>query len=135
MAVLSLDTFQALKSLSATALLAASLGSSILCYCLYNYCMSPLAGLPGPLSAKLGFDSWILTRAVKRDALWQLKKLHNKYVGIVPPVLRAETFKAEWRTGPRGADSSKPSLYRGSRINQCHIQIVRFLHAAGEWKG
>ena len=59
-----------------------SLGISIF-YCIYNYFFSPLAGYPGPLSAKLGFDFWLLSRAVKKDTIWRLREQHNKHVSIL----------------------------------------------------
>ena len=50
-------------------------------YCAYHYFLSPLAGIPGPLSARLGFDTWLLSRAVKRDAGWKLRGQHDEKVG------------------------------------------------------
>ena len=53
--------------------------SFVFCYCTYNYFFHPLAGIPGPLSAKLGVDSWIMMRACKRDAAWRLREQHDKH--------------------------------------------------------
>ena len=42
-------------------------------YAFYSYALGPLAGIPGPLSARLGIPGWYFMRAVKRDLGWQLK--------------------------------------------------------------
>jgi hypothetical protein len=46
---------------------------SLLSYCIYSCFFSPLAGIPGPLSARLGLPGWYFLRALKRDFGWQLK--------------------------------------------------------------
>lgn len=46
---------------------AASLILALCTYVAYNAVFHPLAGLPGPLQAKLGLGSWMTVRALKWD--------------------------------------------------------------------
>ncbi|GJN90092.1 hypothetical protein Rhopal_003091-T1 [Rhodotorula paludigena] len=58
---------------------AGSLLAALLSYVAYSFWLHPLAGLPGPLSAKLGVGAWTTRRAAKRDIGWKLAELHQKY--------------------------------------------------------
>jgi hypothetical protein len=40
---------------------------ALVTYVAYNALFHPLAGIPGPLQAKLGLGSWMTTRALKWD--------------------------------------------------------------------
>ena len=67
---------------------------SLTFYCTYQYFLSPLADLPGPLPAKLGFDTWLITRTFKRDVQWKLRELHDKYVRFLPyPYVKKRLIK------------------------------------------
>ena len=46
------------------------LAGAFVSYCLYQYFLSPLAGIPGPFTARIGLDTWIMARSAKRDAAW-----------------------------------------------------------------
>lgn len=65
------------------ALTIAALLASLLTYCAYSYFFHPLAGLPGPLRAKIGLGGWQTVRAAKRDFGWELARLHDRYGSFV----------------------------------------------------
>ena len=53
--------------------------SLLLCFFIYQYFLSPLAGLPGPLQARLGLDTWLMTRSVTFDVGPKLRQLHDQH--------------------------------------------------------
>ncbi|BGP36564.1 hypothetical protein JCM10449v2_000465 [Rhodotorula kratochvilovae] len=83
--------------------LAATLLVSLATYALYNLLLHPLAGVPGPLSARLGLGSWMSARALQHDMGWQLAALHERYgkavrvarnlVSVVDPTAIGEMYR------------------------------------------
>lgn len=74
-----------LETMSHTDLLlafAGSLFSAFIAYISYSLFFHPLAGLPGPLLARLGLG-WMSIRALKHDMGWTLQEEHRKYGQIV----------------------------------------------------
>ncbi|GAA5879225.1 hypothetical protein JCM8547_003937 [Rhodosporidiobolus lusitaniae] len=55
----------------------------LVCYVAYSFFFHPLAGLPGPLRAKIGLGGWLTARAFKRDVGWELAKLHEEHGRLV----------------------------------------------------
>jgi hypothetical protein len=61
---------------------AGSLLSAFVTYVSYSLFFHPLAGLPGPLLARMGLG-WMSIRALKHDMGWTLQKEHEKHGQIV----------------------------------------------------
>lgn len=55
----------------------------LLPYTLYHFFLHPLAGLPGPLSAKLGLPLFPFLHAYRRDYVWALAQQHARHGPIV----------------------------------------------------
>jgi hypothetical protein len=70
-------------STSSLSLAAAIGGLPLAIYCIYNYYFHPLAGIPGPLSARLGFSTWRLTHHWCGTYAWSHKALHDRYGPVV----------------------------------------------------
>lgn len=76
---------------------------SLASWAVYNAFFSPLADVPGPLSARLGLGSWMSTRALKYDMGWRLAELHKKHgaavrvsrnmVSLVDPSVITEIYR------------------------------------------
>ena len=58
-------------------------GLLLAAYVLYNFFFSPLANLPGPLSARTGIGAWLTRRALKWDFGWKMLEEHDKRGPVV----------------------------------------------------
>ncbi|GAA6053327.1 hypothetical protein JCM3770_004114 [Rhodotorula araucariae] len=77
--------------------------ASLATYALYNLLLHPLAGVPGPLSARLGLGSWMSARALQHDMGWKLAELHERHgkavrvarnlVSVVDPAAIGEMYR------------------------------------------
>jgi len=66
-----------------------ALATALCLYAAYNLLLHPLSSLPGPLLVRAGLWSFKTTRAIRRDAAWKFKELHDAY-GTVVRIARDE---------------------------------------------
>lgn len=60
-----------------------SLAVAFASYVAYNLFFHPLAGVPGPLSARTGVGAWLTRRALLHDMGWKLEQQHDRHGLIV----------------------------------------------------
>lgn len=83
--------------------LALTVLASLASWAVYNAFFSPLADVPGPLSARLGLGSWMSNRALSYDMGWKLAEQHEKHgaavrvsrnmVSLVDPAVIGEIYR------------------------------------------
>ncbi|ORY55957.1 cytochrome P450 oxidoreductase [Leucosporidium creatinivorum] len=77
-----LPLFDTMSHVDTLLALAGSLFAAFLAYISYSLFFHPLAGLPGPLIARMGLG-WMTIRALKHDMGWTLQEEHRKHGQIV----------------------------------------------------
>ncbi|BGP28797.1 hypothetical protein JCM10296v2_000533 [Rhodotorula toruloides] len=101
--------------------LALTILASLASWAVYNAFFSPLADIPGPLSARLGLGSWMSSRALFYDMGWKLAEQHDKHgaavrvsrnmVSLVDPSVIGEIYRY-------GGKFEKTSLYSYFRADK-----------------
>ncbi|GEM06298.1 cytochrome P450 [Rhodotorula toruloides] len=95
--------------------------ASLASWAIYNAFFSPLADVPGPLSARFGLGSWMSSRALKYDMGWALAELHKQHgtavrvsrnmVSLVDPSVITEIYRY-------GGSYEKTSFYTYFRADK-----------------
>lgn len=57
--------------------------AGVLAYSIYHYAFHPLAGIPGPLSARLGIPWFRFHSTFTRSYSWRQYRMHQKYGPVV----------------------------------------------------
>ncbi|BGO92808.1 hypothetical protein NBRC10512_007927 [Rhodotorula toruloides] len=116
--------------------LALSLGLTVLAslasWAVYNAFFSPLADVPGPLSARLGLGSWMSNRALSYDMGWKLAEQHDKHgaavrvsrnmVSLVDPSVIGEIYRY-------GGKFEKTSFYSYFRADKPSLMSILDNHS------